>query len=401
MVTETFQRTRRTWQAYSTIAYYSYLLNALGPLTPFLRAEMNLTYTVASFHFSAYALGVVVTGLLLHRAVRRYGARAMVWTGVFGIALGTLLLMVGRAPAVTVAGAFLMGLLGVMISALLSTALAEQHGAQRAVALAEASMLASLLSTLAPAAVGFFGRTALTWRAALGLMLLAAPVLWLVYRRDPLEAATGAGARAEPLAAQNASRGAPLPFAYWVWWLVLLLAEAVEFCMIFWAADYLEKAAGFSRAGAAAGVSVFLGSMLVGRALVSRLLRRSKEQPLLVASMLVGIAGFVLFWRAPAAWAALVGLAIAGLGVAGQFPMINALALAAVPGRMVEGSSKILLAVGLALFALPLALGWLADQVGIREAFALELVLMLLGLALTLAAGRRGSLTGQRILHGA
>ena len=150
-----FIRTRQTWQAYITISYYSYLLNSLGPLTPFLRDELGLSYTVASFHFSAYALGIILTSLILNNFVRRFGARTMVWVGVFGIALGAVLLMAGRSPVMTVAGAFSMGLLGVMIVALLNYALAEQHGEHRAVALTESTMIASLLSTLAPVAVGF------------------------------------------------------------------------------------------------------------------------------------------------------------------------------------------------------------------------------------------------------
>src|SRR5512133_2282080 len=98
----TFIRTRLTWQAYLTISYYSYLLNSLGPLTPFLRDEMGLSYTLASFHFSAYSLGVIVTGLVMNWAVQHLGVRRTLWSGVFGMALGTLLLVAGRSPVITI-----------------------------------------------------------------------------------------------------------------------------------------------------------------------------------------------------------------------------------------------------------------------------------------------------------
>ncbi len=376
----TFLRTRRTWQAYLTISYYSYLLNSLGPLTPFLREELNLSYTVASFHFSAYALGIILTSLVLNLLVQRFGARRMVWVGVFGIALGTLLLIAGRSPAVTVAGAFSMGLLGVMIVALLNAALAEQHGEHRAVALAESTMIASLLSTLAPIAVGFFAQTDLTWRGALAIMLPAGPILWLVYRRDSLSAQPKPG---ETQAANTArEKKPPLPLAYWRFWTLALLVVAVEFCIIFWAADYLETVSGLSKANAATGLSAFMGSMLVGRWLVSRLLMRSKEQQLLMISLAASLGGFLLFWLSPGPAGALIGLVLAGFGVAGQFPIINALALSTVPDRMVEGSARITMSAGAAILFMPLLLARLADWFGLQPAYGLVLVLLIAALGL-------------------
>lgn len=375
-----FLRTRRTWQAYITISYYSYLLNSLGPLTPFLRDELGLSYTVASFHFSAYAMGIILTSLVLSRFVQRFGARTMVWVGVFGIALGALLLMAGRSPVMTVAGAFSMGLLGVMIVALLNAALAEQHGEHRAVALAESTMIASLLSTLAPIAVGFFARTDLTWRGALGLMLPAAPILWLVFHRDSL------GAEPEPAQERQLTTASkkqpPLPLAYWRYWTLGLLVVAVEFCIIFWASDYLETVSGLSKANAALGLSAFMGAMLVGRWLVSRLLMRSKEQRLLMISMAAALVGFLLFWLSPGPFVALIGLVLAGLGVAGQFPIINALGLATVPDRMYEGSARMTMAAGAAILLMPLLLARLADWFGLQPAYGLVLVLLVIALLL-------------------
>ncbi len=376
-----FKRSRLTWQAYLSISYYAYMLNCLGPLTPFLRDELKLSYTLASFHFSAYALGVIVTGLLLHPLVQRFGSRLMVWVGVWGMAFGALLLITGRTPVLTILGSFLMGLLGVLISALFSTALAEQHGVHRGVAIAESAVIASIFATLAPVAVAFFAGTPLTWRGALGVMALAVPALWLVYRKDALGSASPASPDQDAPPAH--STGA-LPLRYWLYWVMTLLVEAVEFCILFWAADYLEKVTGLNKADAALGVSAFLGAMLAGRAVVSRLLRRSQEQGLLILSLLIALAGFLLFWLLPAPAAEVMGLFIAGLGVGGLFPIVNSLALASVPGQMVKGSGNITLAVGLAIFSLPLGLGRLADSFGIWAAYGLEVALLALALGLAI-----------------
>lgn len=389
----TFIRTRLTWQAYLTISYYSYLLNSLGPITPFLRDELHLSYTVASFHFSAYALGVIATGIVMNSVVQRLGQRPLVWIGVFGMALGTLLLVAGRTPAVTIASAFIMGLLGVLISALFSSALAEQHGTFRAVALTESTMIASLFAALAPISVSFFARTPLTWRAALVLMLLAAPVLWLIFRNERVDRIP------EQQAAANPDAG-PLPQAYWLYWVLAFLVEAIEFCIIFWASDYLEKVTGLSKANAALGVSAFIGAMLTGRWLVSRLLLRSQEQRLLIISICIATLGFLGFWLAPGGTAAgtvmaLIGLGIAGLGIAGLYPIINSLALSSAPTRMVEASGRISLAVGSAIFLLPLLLARLADWFGIRSAYGLELALLVSAMLLAslVPAIRRGART--------
>jgi MFS family permease len=376
-----FARNRITWQGYLMIGYFSYLLNALGPATPFLRAELNLSYTVASFHFSAYAVGVIITGLGLHKITARFGVRPLVWAGAVGMSVGSLLLMLGTHPAVTIAGTFLMGLMGTFLVALLNTVLAYMHRQFSAVALTESAMFATMISAMAPLAVGFFARTELSWRGGIGVMLLALPLLWLVYGRSPLRAGPGDG----PSSTTAEADGKPgrLPLIYWAYWLLILLAVAIEFCILFWAADYLEKVIGLPRADAAAAVSAFLVAMLAGRAAASRLLAHHPASRMLLISLLVAGAGFMLFWLSNAAIPALAGLMVAGLGVAGVFPIGNALALATVPRRMVEGSARLSLAVGLAVLLLPLLLGRLADLAGIRPAYAVVAVLILLALVLT------------------
>ncbi|MEP7291141.1 MAG: hypothetical protein ABI835_05130 [Chloroflexota bacterium] len=67
----TFIRDRFTWLAYLMLAYYAYMISALGPLMPFLRVELNLSYSVAALHLSAFAVGMILAGLTADRAVRR------------------------------------------------------------------------------------------------------------------------------------------------------------------------------------------------------------------------------------------------------------------------------------------------------------------------------------------
>ncbi len=123
-----FVRDRATWLAYLLSLYYAYLLNILGPLTPFLRSELGLAYTLASLHFSAFAAGMLVAGATADRVAARLGRRRTLWTGAFGMAGGVLILIAGRQPAITITACLLMGSVGSWILAVYPAVLADRHG---------------------------------------------------------------------------------------------------------------------------------------------------------------------------------------------------------------------------------------------------------------------------------
>ena len=62
-MTSSFSRDNFTWFIYLTLGYYAYLLNAIGPAMPFLRAELDLSYTLSSAHLSAFAVGILLAGV--------------------------------------------------------------------------------------------------------------------------------------------------------------------------------------------------------------------------------------------------------------------------------------------------------------------------------------------------
>src|SRR5574338_391301 len=99
---QTFHRDHFTWIAYLALAFYAYFLNILGPITPFLKEELNLTYTISSFHFTAFAVGILLVGLGGHLVIQRLGRQRSLWAGLFGMSLGSLLLIVGKNPVITI-----------------------------------------------------------------------------------------------------------------------------------------------------------------------------------------------------------------------------------------------------------------------------------------------------------
>jgi MFS family permease len=76
-----FRRDELTWFAFGMLGFYSYLLSGLGPLMPSLREELGLSYTIASLHFSAFAGGMILAGLVGDRVVRHYRRTKVFWGG--------------------------------------------------------------------------------------------------------------------------------------------------------------------------------------------------------------------------------------------------------------------------------------------------------------------------------
>ncbi len=379
-MTFTFQRDRFTWLAYLFLAFYGYFLNILGPITPYLKDELGLSYTVSSLHFTAFAAGMLVIGLTGHLLIRRVGRAAALWIGAFGMSLGALLLLTGRSPVVTIPAAFCTGLVGSLILAIIPSALADRHSEGRAIAVSEANVVSSIACTLAPLMVGWTAALAGGWRLALAVAASAPVLLYLGFR-----------CATPPPAAAPATRQAarPLPRAYWVYWAALVLAVSVEFCMIFWSADYLETSLGLRRVDAVRAVSLFLGGMIAGRLAGSRLVQHYPARSLVLASALVAAVGFILFWTTGSATLGLLGLTVAGLGVASLYPLILALALGAAGADTVQAGARATLASGTAILALPLVLGRLADLVGIRPAYAVVAVLLTGVFVIIAATGRR------------
>jgi MFS family permease len=361
-------RNRVTWLSYLTLAFYGYFLNVFGPITPYLKSELNLSYTISSLHFSAFALGMICAGLLGHRVVQRTGRWTALWISAFGISLGSLILIAGHKPLITISASFFMGLVGSLVLTVVPSVLADQHGEYRTVAISEANVVASIMSAVAPVLVGWFALTAFGWRLAIVAGVIAVVVTRFAFgdvTLPPTQATadTGAGRRS-------------LPVLYWVYWAAIVAAVSVEFCMIFWSADYLETSLGMPKAEAARAVSLFLVGMILGRVAGSRLGARVGVQLYVAGSVVVAAVGFLIYWMAPAPIYGMVGLFITGLGVAALYPMILSLAIGAAGGSTVQASAFSSLASGVAILFLPLILGRLADAVGIHTAYLVVLVLL-------------------------
>lgn len=383
-----FIRDRFTWLSYLMLGYYGYLQSCAGPAMPFLGTELNLSYTERGFHFSAFALGMVLAGLTTDRLARLLGRRLTFWIGSAGMAVGALFFIAGQAVLVTAFGQFIMGFVGTWMLIMIQATLADHHGEQRSIALTEANIFAGVTVTIAPLAISSLERVGIGWRGGILLpviiWVILVAVFWQVkFPPNPAPRATGATGR--------------LSGTFWIYWVIVVLVVSVEWCIGFWGADFLEKIVGLPKVDASGAMVAFFFAYVVGRSLGSRLARFYAVDTLLFAALGMAMVGFLLFWLPVAAPLNLLGLFISGIGVSNLFPLTLSAATRVAAEQANIASARISLGAGVAILIMPQLLGTAADNIGIKMAFAVVPLLLIGVLVVTAVASwyGRGQLVKQ------
>jgi len=377
-----FVRDRFTWLAYFMLAYFAYMQAAQSQSMLFLSEELDLSYTVRGYHLSAFALGMVLAGMTGERIAARFGRRITFWGGGLGMAIGAALLVLGQQAIITITTSFVMGFLGSYMLVMVNATLSDRHGERRAVALTEANILASITAGLAPLLVGGFQSLGVGWRLAL-ITGIVGWILMLVYFRravflQPASSVTGAG--------DDSSTSTGLTLVFWAYVLLVVLNVAIEWSFIFWGAEFLETAVGFSGDTATALMTAFFLAMVIGRTAGSRLTHRFQSTRLLLVAIGIVIVGFPLFWLPRFAPLNIFGLFVAGLGIANLFPLTLAAATNAAPLHANKASARVSMASGIAILVAPQVLGAVGDQTGIESAYGIVVFLMTGALIVMLAA---------------
>jgi MFS family permease len=397
-------RDRLTRLTYLQLAVYGYFLYGFGPSVPLLRRELDISRGVSGLHATALAVGTIVTGAVYARLVRRIGRTATMWAGVAGTAAGVIVYSSVPLLPVTLLGALVCGLAGTVVVSASVVILDEHHGPAGPAAISEANATAAGFGLVAPLVIGATVGLGLGWRPGLLVTVLLAVGIWLAYRRpsgpaSPAEAGsveagsveTGsveagsveagsvevgpalAGAGPGPVLTSAPGR---LPGRFWLAWMVLVLCIAVEFCFTIWAPDVLAARTGASPGMATAGVTTVVAGMLVGRLVGGRIALRLDTGRLMLGAIALSAVGFAVFWTSTVLWLSMVGLAITGLGIAVQFPLGMARALAASCNRTDQAAGRASWAAAAAVGLAPFTLGAVADQVGTHTAFLLVPLLL-------------------------
>ena len=162
-----------------------------------------------------------------------------------------------------------------------------------------------------------------------------------------------------------------------------LRSSPIEFSIVFWGATLIERQTGVSTEAATLLAALFLGGMFVGRLAQSAGVGTTGDirRAAAIGVVLAGT-GAAIAWVSTSAPVSGAALFLAGLGVAGLYPLGVAAALAAAPGRLTLAGTRLTLASGTAILVAPFALGVAADAAGVPVAWGLVVVLSLVALAL-------------------
>ncbi|HEY9788916.1 MAG TPA: MFS transporter [Candidatus Obscuribacterales bacterium] len=375
-----FVRDGVTWLGYILLAAPSYTLGAFGPFMPFLRSELDLSYTIAALHVTAWAVGNLLCGAFGDRSVAALGRANAAWLGTAGLSLAIVVLVMAHHPVFTIAAAFVAGGMGTLISQCINAIMADRFGDERTLGYMEANVAASSFCLLAPIAVSGCVRFGAGWRAAMMLPIIIFVFLFAIFGKRKIP--TGEASL------QKADSNFGLPAAYWAYWTLIMFAVACEWSLIFWSAEFLHQSANLSKPDAAASVAVFLVAMLSGRIFGRIAARHLSTQLMLPLASFIAVTGFFIYWLGPTAAIKLGGLLITGLGISNFFPLSLSAAVSTSPAQASIATARISVSTGLAVIVAPLMLGFVADHTNIFTAYAVIAFLLLSCTAMAFVANR-------------
>jgi len=400
-----------TWLIYAQFAIFGFFLYAFTPSVTLLRDDEHVSDAIAGLHGTAYAVGAITVGVVGARILARIGRNRGLWLFFTALCAGIATYTSTTHLTLTLVGALIVGASGSGLLLTTSAALVDHHGRLGPAAITEANAVSAGIGLLGPLAVGACVAWGYGWRTALLVIIPATAILFLVRKSfgpgievAPLEIAEVHIAEADPVPATapgesevlgESASGGSLGFQFWLSWMLVLLCVSIEFSLTLWSAQLLRDQDHLSKAVAATGVTAIVGGLALGRLLGVRLAAHRDVDWLLARAFGLNLVGFAVFWVSRNPWLAFFGLAVCGLGMALQYPLGVARAIRAAAGtgsgrnviaRSNRASAQISLGTGIAVGIAPFILGFLADGIGIRYAFLLvPLLIMIAGVALVLA----------------
>jgi len=228
-----FHRDKITWFAYGMLSLFAFLGSMFGPALPFLREELNLSYTFGGLHTTSLAIGMIAASFVTPHLASRYGRSALLKGGGIGQAFGSVLLITGRLPVQTMLATLVSGFCGGLVVMMVQAVLSDSHGEHRATALSEANIGAAVASTLAPLFVGGLQGLNFGWRSAYLVGIVCLVSLSVCFPRQT----TGGQQHISNELTDKPSGNKPLhtsllPGLFWLYWIVVLLVIAIEWSLL-------------------------------------------------------------------------------------------------------------------------------------------------------------------------
>lgn len=359
----------------------SFVTNIIGPLIPIIIKRLSINYFMAGFlpfsFFLSYGIISIPAGFLLEKRGQRFTLLAAFTLN----ALGCLLIAVSPAYLAVVAGLFIIGLgmamLQVVINPLTRATVGEGHFAFYAVL---GQLVFGLASFLSPYALSFlsahqqdFLATSAPWipfYAVSGLGFLIFIGLTTLLSLPKAELADD-----ERVGTLSTYRALIQNRTVLLYFLGIITYVGTEQSLADWMAQFMLIYHQFpAETVGNHAVSLFWGLMAVGCLFGLALLKLFDSQIILRASGLGAAICLSAALFGPA-MVSLYAFPLCGFMLSVMWSIIFSLALNSLPEH--HGAYSGILCTGIlggALF--PLVVGWLADQIGLRNAMCLIFILL-------------------------
>ncbi len=294
---------------------------ALGSAWPLMYGDLDVPVGWAGFISAIISSGTIVSSLLSHRVIRRYGTGVVTVTSVgltavallgFSISPSFWWLLLLAVPLGLGAGAVDSGL----------NAFVAMHYAARHMNWLHCFW--GVGAMLGPILISTFTATEHSWRSGYGcisaiqfglvaLLLYSLPV-WRRREQDHAQEEAHHPVSKHGLLAPLRVEGA------WLALVVFLFYSAIEGSVMLWGATFLVEAREVSPEQAAGWISLFFLGLTAGRALSGFVSIKLSNENLIILGCGILVTGLVLMLLPLPASVTLLGLMMAGLGLSPIFP---------------------------------------------------------------------------------
>lgn len=319
-----------------------------------------------------------VTAMAFGGMIGRHFSNRIVMLGVLPLlALNLVLLLVATSPWLFFASLIAFGaVLGFLDMAMNAEASAIEHDLRQPIFTAFHGSVSIAVAMFAIASS--FVSTMLSTFATSLMSVAVLSLAWLmVYQSVPARVITGGKA--------GGLSSVPSKLPLVIMGLAVGLSVAAETSTLFWSAKLLNDQAPELAAIAGLGAAFYGACNAIVRFRGDRLRARYGEIPLMLASLALATAGFIILGLSLSFAMNVVAFACVGFGLAILCPCLFNLAAAQVPANRSAGLSFVSLIAGPPRILAPWVFGWVATSQSTSFAFGLCAVLMVVALGLILS----------------
>ena len=369
--------------AWAGIFVFGIVMAILGAILPSLFDRIGFGAAAAGDLFLTMNFAMLVTTVFFGPLVDRFGYKSLLAVSALLVAAAFLLLSRAAGYGAVLAAAVVLGLGGGGLNGGANALTSDLHeGRSRGAALNVLGIFFGIGALAVPFLIGTLREilgvpTILVIAAALSLL----PFLIYAALRFPR------AKQAQGFPLKEAARVARSPLL-WLCALILFFQSGNEFTAGGWISTYLQKTHGLAADAAALVLAAYWAAIMGGRLASSRIVRRVRNDTLILGSAVLALAAALLLALAPSGATAAVGAVVLGLGFAAIYPTT----LAVVGGRFAALSGTafgVAIAVGLVGGMLaPWLAGRIAEASTLRQGLVIPVVNCAAIVALALLVGR-------------